>query len=133
MGLFQDIDDYKKIKHNAKLFIHHKNIKLHRIKNKLKIQESDLPNETLLGSVFLIKGNNIIECYAWCDFDYSMYVQINQSGSAWRGSIDAVNIEEGDPHNIEFMLDGGNSYMRPSIYQYGILQFIQSGFDLYVK
>lgn len=57
--------------------------------------------------MFLIKKNNILEFYSWCECDYSIYLQISTKTSRWIGSCDNINIEDGDPENINFMF-GGN-------------------------
>lgn len=129
--LYSDIDKQNTINKNPKLFIRKKNIKHHKFR-KSKLIEEDLPIQTLLGSVFLIKDTNIIECYSWCDYKHSMYIQINHYRNLWMGKFDIINLDSTDSENIKFMLDGNDVIYQPSNYQYMILQFIESGFKLYV-
>jgi hypothetical protein len=119
---------------NPKLFIKKRNITPYKFKkSSFNLQEDDLPIQTLLGSVFLIKNDNIIECYSWCDYNHSMYIQINRKYNMWIGKLDAINIDQSDSSNIKFILDGSDIFDRPDNYQYIILQFLQSGFKLYIK
>jgi hypothetical protein len=122
------------INKNPKLFINNRKISPYKFKKSIfKIEEDDLPIQTLLGSSFLIKNDNIIECYSYCDYNRSMYVQINKRHNTWVGILDIINLDSVDSENVKFLLNGSDIFYRPSNYQYIILQFIQSGFQLYVK
>ena len=44
-----------------------------------------------------------------------------------------INKEENDPENLEFILDGCKTCYGQSEIQYLILQFLQTGFIMYVK
>jgi hypothetical protein len=113
-----------------------KNRKLSQVKfkkNTQYIDEGDLPIESYLGSIYLIKGNNIIKCYSYCDYTHSMYLQINKKKSIWIAKLDSVNIEPNDPESVEYLLQGATLFYHPGNYHYFILQFLQSDFKLYVK
>jgi hypothetical protein len=128
-----DVIQHKKITSNPKKFIKYRKIKLHNFKKKISnLTEDDLPIESLLGSVFLIKGATILEFYSWCDYDYSMYLQINKKRPLWIGNVSHINIEDNDPENIVFLLSGSDTFYTPSNWQYFILQFLQSEFQLYI-
>lgn len=132
-NLLKDISKHKKIQKNSKLFIKHKNIKkfaFNRSINKLDVD--DLPIECSLGNSYLIKNNTIIEIYSWCDYAHSMYIQINSFRPTWLAKMNIINVENGDPDNIEYILDGCNVFYSPNCLQYEILQFILSGFILYI-
>ena len=129
-----EIQQQNDINKNPKLFINKRKIFPHKFKKSIfKVVEEDLPIQTLLGSVFLIKNDNIIECYSWCDYNHSMYIQINKKYNIWIGKIHMINLDSSDSENVKFLLDNSDVFYRPSNYQYMILQFIQSGFQLYVK
>jgi len=128
--LMFDINNQKKIQSNPEIFIKHRKLKLTKF-NK-NSTENDLPVESLLGSVFLIKGLNILEFYSWCDYNHSLYLQINNKQPLWIGKVSIINIEPKDPENIKFLLDGAETIFSPSNWQYFILQFLQSGFQLYI-
>lgn len=128
-----EIEIQKTINNNPRLFIKNRCIILHKFKKKLHLlEENDLPTQTLLGSVFLINGKNIIECYSYCDYNYSFYIQINRKQPMWIGRLNIINKSDKYPEHMEYLLEESNIY-RPSNYQYLLLQFIQSGFSLYVK
>ena len=129
-----DIKYQTNINNSSKKFI--KNRKLSQVKFKKKsqyINEDDLPIDAYLGSIYLIKGNNIIECYSYCDYSYSMHLQINNKKALWIAKLDSVNIEHNDPESVEYLLQGSTLFYRPSNYHYFILQFLQSDFQLYIK
>jgi hypothetical protein len=129
-----DIKCQTDINSSSKKFI--KNRKLSQVKfkkNKQYIYADDLPIESYLGSMYLIKGNNIIECYSYCEYAYSMYLQINKKNSIWVSKLHSVNIEPNDPESIEYLLQGATLFYCPGNYHYFILQFLQSDFKLYVK
>ena len=132
--LFYDIDINKSIQTDSKVFATHKNLKIHKFtKNYKCVTENDLPVETLLGSTYLIKGNNILETYAWCDSAYSLYLQTNVKRSMWIGDIYVINVENNDPENLEYILNGCGIYYSSSNLQHSIIQLIHDGFSLYIK
>ena len=132
--LVADINKQKKIYSNPDLFIKNRGIVLHTFKKSLNnLTECDLPTQTLLGSVFIIKESNILEFYSYCHCNYSMFVTANKKTSLWIGKTNIINMEKKDPENIKFIMDGYETFYKPSNFQYLILQFLQSGFRLYVK
>jgi hypothetical protein len=132
--LYYEINVQTEIQHNPQIFIQHKKIKIYNFKkNTQYIEEDDLPNDILLGSSYLIKGDNILETYSWCDNEHSLYLQINVKKPMWLGKISIVNIDARDSENLEFLLDGFTKFYTPSNLQYSIINFIQSGFSLYIK
>ena len=128
-----DIEQQEKINSCSKLFIKHRNLKPHEIKNNGDSISDKLPIECSLGSSFLIKDNNIIEFYCWCDSNYSMYLQINKQKPMWIGNTFIINKELNDPEKLEYFLDGCNIFYNPSNYMYLISQFLDMGFRLYKK
>lgn len=129
--LINDIDKIKKINKSSVLFISHR--KLYPYKIKKKPYEDHLPQQALLGSVFLIKKNNILEFYSWCECDYSIYLQISTKTSRWIGSCDIINIEDGDPENINFMFGDIDNIYTIDVYHYYLTQLMELGFKLYIK
>lgn len=137
-----NIDLQKKINANPKAFIKSRNITLYNCTktksnkiylNHCNITENDLPIEASLGTVFLIKGANILELHSYCDYNYSIYLQINTKQPAWIGKVAIINIAPKDPENIKFLLDGSDTFYQPSNWYYLIIQFLHSGFQLYLK
>lgn len=132
--LLNEINHQKNIQLNHKLFIKNRGIKLYTFtKSRQKITTHDLPIQTLIGSVFLIKGNNILEFYSYCDNNHSLYMQLNVKKPLWIGIVDIIFLHQSDPENIKFLLDGYQKFFIPSNFQYFIMQFLQSGFQLYLK
>ena len=132
--LYRDIQKTKTIHTNSDIFIKHNNISLHIFTKKTQLlSECDLPTQSLLGSVILIKGDNIIEFYSWCDCNYSRYIQINRTDPIWVCKTTIINIAERDPDNIRFLMDGNECMYHQDNVQYLMLQFIQDGFKLYIK
>jgi hypothetical protein len=134
-----NIKKYQKFNSNPKAFIKNRKLKLYNLPKKIhkninsEISENDLPIESLLGNIFLIKGSNILEFYSYCDYNYSLYVQVNKKQPLWIGKVSTINIEYKDPENIKFLLEGSELFYKPSTWQYLILQFLQSGFQIYTK
>ena len=139
--LLNDISAYSAIAKNSKLFIKHRNLKYYKFKNvsnrrnmrtHQKIKEKDLPYNILLGSSFLIKGCNIIEIYAYCDYMRSLYIPITRYRDGWVCNIDVVNIQEGDPENIKSFIDGYERIITPSVLEYFMVELLNDGFSLYI-
>ena len=129
-----DIINHKKNITNSKRFIKYKNLEMYNcLFSEKTFSEYDLPIESLLGSIFLIKNNNILEFYSWCDYNHSMYLQINKKKSIWLGKPLIINIEHNDPEDLIFLLDGYDFFYNPSNWQYFITQFLDSGFKIYLK
>ena len=119
---------------DSRAFVKHKNLKIYKFNKKNNcVKEDDLPVDTLLGSSYLIKGNNILETYAWCDSAYSLYLQTNVKRSMWIGDIYVINVENNDPENLEYILNGCGIYYSSSNLQHSIIQLIHDGFSLYIK
>ena len=132
--LINDINDYKKITQNVDNFIKYKNIKIYKFKKNIKkLDNNDLPIDTVFGSLYLVKGSNILEIYSWYDIDRSAYLQISLKKPMCISKIFIINKEVNDPENLEFILDGCKTCYGQSEIQYLILQFLQTGFIMYVK
>jgi hypothetical protein len=132
--LLLKIDKNRKIQADANKFIIHKNLAPYKFNKKAaNVTEDDLPTATILGSSYLIKNNNIIEIYAWCNPSHSLYLQINIMRPAWMGAITIINIETGDPYNIEYLLNNCNKFNDPDNLQYMIVHFINEGFVLFIN
>ena len=130
--LMYDIETQKKIQTNPSLYIKQNNLKLYKF-NKTDINEGDIPIQCSLGRSCLIKGENIIEIYSWCEYKHSLYLQINKMKPMWLANIQIINTAENDPENLEFILDGFDNFYLPSSLQYEIIQFIEMGFELFIK
>ncbi len=131
--LLRDISKHKKLIKTTDDFIKLKNIKKYNFKKRASlIDENDLPINTIMGSTYLIKGNNIIEIYSWYDVSHSLCLQISLIKSTWMSKVFIVNKEVNDPDNIEFILEGSKIFYASTELNYLILQFIQDGFNLYV-
>jgi hypothetical protein len=132
--LLNDIAYYKNITLDINKFIKYKKIKKYNFKKSIdKIDENDLPVDTMLGSIYLIKDSNIIEIYSWYDTAHSLYLEVSRKKSMWLGRIFIINKALNDPENLEYLLTGIKRFYILDELQYLILQFIQSGFDLYIK
>ena len=132
--LLKDIAYYKNITIDVNKFIKYKNIKKYKfIKSIDKIDENDLPVDTMLGNIYLIKDSNIIEIYSWYDNAHSLYLEVSCKKSMWLGRIFIINKALNDPENLEYLLTGNKLFYILDELQYVIVQFIQSGFDLYIK
>ena len=136
--LYKQINTYKNIIKNKNLFIKHKNIIKVKIqtknRNKKKIEiENYLPYQVFFGSSYLIKNNNIIEIYSYADFNYSIYIQINKKKSTWVSKLNIINVEKNDPYNIKKIINDYSILFTPSELEFLICEFINDGFELYVK
>lgn len=128
-----EINIRNKINKDSKLFIQHKNLKIHKINKSPKyITEDDLPIQTLLGSSYLIKGNNILEIYSWCDKAHSLHLQVSIYKPVWLSKIYIINKELHDPEKLEYILDGCDSFQDSTDLQYFIMSFIKEGFSIYI-
>jgi len=130
--LLRDIKRQEKIQATPSLYIKQNKLTPHKF-NKLDITEDDIPIQCTLGSSYLIKGENIIEIYSWCDYKHSLYLQINKTKPVWVSNIQIINVAENDPENLEFILDGFDTFYEPSSLHYEIIQFIEMGFELFIK
>ena len=122
--LYKDIETQQISYTDPKKFIKHKNLQ----KIKLNIQrnlinETDFPIESSLGSIYLIKGVNILCMY--CCYD-------SKCTSQWICKTGIYNKAVGDPEQLEYFTDGVRVLFSLDTAQYLMLQFVQSGFDMYV-
>ena len=129
--LLHDIKKQNKINKNPALFVKQNNLQQYKFSKK-NIVEDDIPIQCLLGSAWLIKNCNIIEIYSWCECA-SLYIQINKIKPRWISKMEIVNVAKGDPENLEFLLDGCNTFYNSVDLLGDILHFIESGFMLYIK
>lgn len=129
--LRKDISDYKLIQSNAQSFIKHKQLRLFQLP-KREAQEQDLPIESIVGDIYLIKGNNIIQFYSYWEH-VSHYIQVNRITPMWLCKTDIINVEPNDPDHIEFLLDGCEVLTNVENIQYSILGFLHAGFKIYLK
>ena len=97
---------YEKIKSDSKLFIQHHHLKKFRfrIRNDL-VSEKDLPPDTIFGTTYLIKGNNIIQFYSYFDVGFSPRVEINMKLNTWVCKSEIINREKlnGYPEKPTYM------------------------------
>lgn len=125
-----DINKQKKININPKLYIKHRNLIQHNFQKK-NISISDLPIETLCGNVFLIKDSIIIEIYSYCDYNYSVYIQINKKQPVWLSKVNVINTAPNLSDTIKFLLCDSEIFYSPIELQIFIINFITEGFQLY--
>jgi hypothetical protein len=131
--LHKDIATQNELYIDPKKFIKHKNLQKIKLNNQRNlISETDFPIEASLGSIYLIKGVNILGMYCWYDNKYSLYLQINKSEPKWICKTEIYNKSVGDPEKLDYYIDGMDVIFSSDICQYLMLQFIQSGFDMYV-
>jgi hypothetical protein len=130
--LTREIQIYDTKKHN-KLYLRNRNANVYKFNKSVKhITEIDLPIQTLLGSVFLQKGSNIIEFYSYCNHAESPYIEINKTRPVWMCEINIINLDNTDSCNIMFLLDGFYTFYSPSNLQSFILMFLHDKFQLYI-
>jgi hypothetical protein len=132
--LHKDIDKQQVIYRDPKNFIKHKNLRKIKFKNKRdSISDEDFPIEASLGSIYLINGVNIIGMYCWYDHNHSLYLQINKFASRWICKTEIYNKAIDDPEKLEYYLDDMDVLFSLDTVQYLMIQFVQSGFDMYVS
>lgn len=124
----RSINEYKKLKSSSVKFARHKNLR--QIEHTVK--ETDLPIESIIGCVYLIKGNNIIEFYSYWEVT-SLYIQINYSKPVWFCKITIVNYEHGDPENLNFLFNGCDVLTSIDNSHDSILGLVGMGFDVWKK
>ena len=127
--LKKDIYETKKINQKAALFINNKNIRRHNLPK--QATEKDLPINAFLGTIYLIKNNNIIDVYSWFDPMYSPFIALSYNKNQWISKFSVINKEDGDPENIEYLLEGIKKIYYIEDMLYLVLQFVKSGFLLY--
>jgi len=127
--LKKDIYETKKINQKASLFITNKNIRRHNLPK--QATEKDLPINAFLGTIYLIKNNNIIDVYSWIDPMHSPFIELSYNKTQWISKFSVINKEDGDPENIEYLLEGIKKIYYIEDMLYLVLQFVKSGFLLY--
>jgi hypothetical protein len=131
--LHADIANRQAIYRDPKKFIKHKNLRKIQFKqHRGVISENDFPANAHLGSIYFIKGKNIMGMYCWCDYNHSLYLTTSRFAPRWMCKTEVYNLEFGDPEQIKYYLDGISVLFSPDTAQYLILQFVQSGFDMYI-
>ena len=90
--LLLDIQKQKTINTNSSLFIQYKKLKKHNLK---KINEDYLPMEAVLGDIFLIKNNSIIECYSYINTE-NIDIRFNRINRNYKSIITMYNINVDD-------------------------------------
>jgi hypothetical protein len=131
--LHKDITTHNILYSNPKKFIKYKNIKQIKLNNQQNlIKELDLPIESFLGSIYLIKDTNILGMYYWCDNKYSSFLQINEFSPQWLCKIKIYNKAIGDPETLEYYLNGLDGSCSSDTAQYLMLQLVRSGFNMYI-
>lgn len=131
--LHKDIDKQQIIYSDPKKFIKHKNLRKIKFKhNRDSISVEDFPIESSLGSIYLIKGVNIIRMYCWYDCNHSLYLQINKFTPRWICKTEIYNKAIDDPEKLEYYLDDMDVLFSSDTAHYLMIQFVQSGFDMYV-
>jgi hypothetical protein len=123
-----DIKNKKIINASSKLFILHKRLKLYTITD-----DNKLPIQCFLGTSYLIKGDNIIEFYAYINPKFSQYIQINKYFNKWSTNISIINVESNDPEDLGFILYEVNKIHCIDNMQYFIKGFLDTGFKIYLN
>jgi hypothetical protein len=142
IALMHEINDYNKISQDSLLFIVHNNLKPFSVGYNPGI--SDLPLETYLGVIYLIKGNTIIEfntchCYDTVPIYHADWqkIFIPDKGYFIRTEVIVHNIELADIKEFNspqtfIDIDGMISYSSVKTENF-IVALARSGFDIYVK
>jgi hypothetical protein len=131
--LYKDIDNKHVIYHDPKKFIKYNNLRKIKFKhNPSSISAEDFPVEASIGSIYLIKGVNIIGMYCWYDYKHSLYLQMNKFASRWICKTEIYNKAIDDPEQLEYYIDDMDVLFSSDTAHYLMLQFVQSGFDMYV-
>ena len=89
--LLSDINNYEKLKNSSAEFIKHHTLK--KITTYKNMISSKLPINTIFGSTYLIKNNNIIHFYSFYDSDYSPHIEVNLRVKRWLCITDVINKE----------------------------------------
>ena len=133
--LHSDIAKYKKINTNASLYIKHYDLKKIKFNvANIYLRDKDLPVESVLGTVYLIKGNNIMYFYSYIESGYSPRLEINMNISRWVCKSDVVNMDDDDPENLYDIIRYYGDIRDPEYLGLIILGYLMNkGFDLYIK
>jgi len=129
--LLKNIALKQKIVKQSSLFILHNNLRKYKFKNR-NATEASLPYNILMGNSYLIKNNNIIGFYAYCDYNRSMHTKVSILKNMWVCNLDIINLHADDPENIEFLVGGSDHIFQPSLLEFLIVDFIRVGFALYL-
>jgi hypothetical protein len=132
LDVYRDIVTRQKKLSNTKQYIKERKLKHHVFKNHMnQLCYEDLPKESFLGTVVLIKGSNIIEIYTWCDYNQSQFLQINHYKPVMLSAIEALYITPKDPDRVNYFLQECKHNIHPNTARSLTIQFVQSGFNLY--
>lgn len=110
-------------------FIVQRNLELSKL-NKKKINIHDLPMQASMGTIFLIKNDNILSFYSWCDYNHSFSMMVKHIKPTWIGVVNILSPETLNTHRELRHLDDTNIY-TPTLFHNIIINLIRSGFDLY--
>jgi hypothetical protein len=132
--LHADMRARDRINRDSAKFISYHGLVLHDFGKKLKKnREDDLPMQAHLGSVYMIKGNNILHFYSYCDHAHSLHMQINATRPLWLCKTDIVNVVDGDPEHMRFILEGMEIIYSCDNLNYLLLDLVNNGFSIYIK
>ena len=133
--LNKDIAHHEKINKNASMYIKHgnlKKVKFHVANSYLR--DKDLPVDAVLGTVYLIKGNNIMYFYSYIDPEFSYHIEVNMKRPRWLSISEVVNMDTGDPENLnEIIKYYGTIYDQEYLGLVILGYLMNKGFDLYIK
>ena len=133
--IIKSIDKNAEINKNAVQYIKHNNLKKVRFNvSRGFLRNKDLPTDTILGTTYLVKGNNIMYFNSYVDPAYSPRIEINIKTPRWICKSDVVNKEDGDPENLNEIIIYYKAICDPEYLELVILGYIMNkGFDLYIK
>jgi hypothetical protein len=132
--LYIEINEQHKINSNAVKFIKYKNITPYKFNKKNNtVCGTDLPIQARSGSIYLIKGNNILHFYSYCDNAFSLHMQFNIHRPMWICKPNIINTEHGDPERLNFLMDGTETIYSYDNLEYLLLDFIHVGFNVYIQ
>jgi hypothetical protein len=133
--LNDEISCYEKIKKNATLYIKHNNLKKVKFHvSREYLRDKDLPSDILMGTLYLIKNNNIMYFYSYFDSCFSPYIKCSMIKKIWISVSDVVNMEVGDPENLNEIIKYYPTIRDSEYLGLVVLSYIMNkGFDLYIK
>mgnify|MGYP006001434319 CR=1 FL=1 len=129
-NLLSDINNYEKLKNSSDEFIKHHTLK--KITTYKNMISSKLPINTIFGSTYLIKNNNIIHFYSFYDSDYSPHIEVNLRVKRWMCITDIINKENNDPENLSDLEKYYDIIGDSQLTELLIIEYINKGFDLYI-
>jgi hypothetical protein len=131
--LYTDIASQHILCADPKKFIKQKNLRKIKLNYQRDlINETNFPIEASLGSIYLIKGVNILGMYCYCDVKHSLYLQISKHNPTWVCKTKIYNKAINDPEQLDYYIDGMDVLFSSDTAHYLMLQFVHSGFDMYV-